>query len=112
MKNIVAMFLIAGAASCGAGEKFEDRWVYVSCDLTKPKHVQEVADIVRTAKSVDLNGMLFACGVERWHAWSADRKARLAEIRRICGEVGVEIIPIVWSVGYGGRCHARTRRSS
>ena len=102
MKYIVAMFLIAGAASCGAGEKFEDRWVYVSCDLTKPKHVQEVADIVRTAKSVDLNGMLFACGVERWHAWSADRKARLAEIRRICGEVGVEIIPIVWSVGYGG----------
>ena len=74
---------------------FEDRWVYVSRNLSKPEHVQEVADIVKTAKSVDLNGMLFACGVERWHTWPADRKARLAEIKRICDAAGVEIIPII-----------------
>ena len=57
MKNIVAMCLLAGAACCGAGEPFEDRWVYVSRNLTKPEHVKEVADIVKTAKSVDLNGI-------------------------------------------------------
>ena len=83
-------------------QPFEDRWVYVSRNLTKPEHVQEVADIVKTAKSVDLNGMLLACGVERWHTWSAEQKARLAEIKRICEAAGVEIIPIIWSVGYGG----------
>ena len=96
------MCLLAGAACCGAGEPFEDRWVYVSRNLTKPEHVKEVADIVKTAKSVDLNGMLFACGVERWNTWPADRKARLAEVKRICDEAGVEIIPIIWNVGYGG----------
>ena len=45
MKNIVAMCLLAGAACCVAGEPFEDRWVYVSRNLTKPEHVKEVADI-------------------------------------------------------------------
>ena len=89
------MCLLAGAACCVAGEPFEDRWVYVSRNLTKPEHVKEVADIVKTAKSVDLNGMLFACGVERWNTWPADRKARLAEVKRICDEAGVEIIPII-----------------
>ena len=102
MKNIVAMCLLAGAACCVAGEPFEDRWVYVSRNLTKPEHVKEVADIVKTAKSVDLNGMLFDCGVERWNTWPADRKSRLAEVKRICDAAGVEIIPIIWSVGYGG----------
>ena len=100
--NRIVLALLAGAAYCAAGAPFEDRWVYVSRNLTKPEHVQEVADIVKTAKSVDLNGMLFACGVERWHTWPADRKARLAEIKRVCDAAGVELIPIIWSVGYGG----------
>jgi len=102
MKNVVAVCLLAATAYCVAAEPFEDRWVYVSRTLTKPEHVQEVADIVKTAKTVDLNGMLLACGVERWHTWPADRKARLAEVKRICDEAGVEIVPIIWSVGYGG----------
>ena len=102
MKKAVAMCMLAGAAYCGAASRFEDRWVYVSRNLTRAEHVQEVADIVATAKSVDLNGMLFDCGVEGWNTWSADRKARLAEVKRICGAAGVEIIPILWSVGYGG----------
>ena len=74
----IALALLAAAAYGAAGQPFEDRWVYVARNLTKPEHVQEVADIVKTAKSVDLNGMLFAYGVERWHTWPADRKARLA----------------------------------
>ena len=104
MKNMQALLAVvaAGVAFCAAGGPFEDRWVYVSRNLSKPGHVQEVADIVKTAKSVDLNGMLFACGVEYWHKWPAERKARLVEIKRVCDAEGVEIIPIIWSVGYGG----------
>ena len=100
--KIKTLAAVAGLAFCAAGTQFEDRWVYVSRNLSKPGHVQEVAEIVKTAKSVDLNGMLFACGVERWHKWPAEKKARLAEIKRICDAAGVEIIPIIWSVGYGG----------
>ena len=102
MKRIIAMFLIAGAACCAIAGQFEDRWFYVSRNLTKQEHVSDIASIVKTAKAADLNGMLLACNVERWDKWPADRKARLAEVKRICDTAGIEIIPIVWSVGYGG----------
>ena len=77
-EQLILVFALTVAACCAADGSFEDRWVYVSRNLLKPEHVQEVADIVKTAKSVDLNGMLFACGVERWHTWPADRKATAA----------------------------------
>ena len=61
--GMISLMAAVGLASCAADAPFEDRWVYVSRNLSKPEHVQEVAEIVKTAKSVDLNGMLFACGV-------------------------------------------------
>ena len=103
-KQMILALALAGAVCCAAGAPFEDRWVYVARNLTKPEHVQEVADIVKTAKSVDMNGMLFACGVERWHTWPADRKARLAEIKRICD--AADTIPPTRP-----HCRARTCRS-
>ena len=101
-RRIAMASICASMVVCAFGAPFEDRWVYVSRNLTRPEHVREVAEIVRTAKSVDLNGMLLSCGVERWYMWPAERKARLAEVKRVCGEAGIEIIPIIWSVGYGG----------
>ena len=101
-KRVVAMFLLAAAACCHAAAQYEDRWFYVARNLTKQEHVQEISNVVETAKNADLNGMLFSCGVERWNTWPAARKARLAEVKRICDTAGIEIIPVVWSVGYGG----------
>ena len=49
MKNMQALLAVVAAcvAFCAAGGPFEDRWVYVSRNLSKPEHVQEVADIVK-----------------------------------------------------------------
>ena len=84
LKRVVAISLLAGAMCCHAAGQYEDRWFYVSRNLTKQEHVREIANIVKTAKAADLNGMLFACGVERWNNWPADRRARLTEVKRIC----------------------------
>ena len=65
MRTSILLATLAVVTLAAYGTPFEDRWVYVSRNLSKPEHVQEVADIVKTAKSVELNGMLFACGVER-----------------------------------------------
>ena len=102
LKRVVAISLLAGAMCCHAAGQYEDRWFYVSRSLTKQEHVREIANIVKTAKAADLNGMLFACGVERWNNWPADRRKRLVEVKHLCDAAGIEIIPIVWSVGYGG----------
>lgn len=100
MKNILFSLLFV---SCLAGAApLQDRWFYVARNLSKPEHVPEIADIVKTARSVDLNGMLFACGAEGVGGWDAARRARLAAVKKLCDEAGIEIIPIIWSVGYGG----------
>ena len=44
---------------------------------------------------------LFSCGVEGYDTWIPERKERLAKLKKTCDENGVEIIPIIWSIGYG-----------
>ena len=60
LKRVVAISLLACATCCHAAGQYEDRWFYVSRNLTKQEHVREIAGIVKTAKAADLNGMLLA----------------------------------------------------
>ena len=83
------------------GEQYEDRWFYVSRLLNNDQELADVQELVRTAGKVKLNGMLFACGVEGYATWIPERKVRLAKLKKTCDENGVEIIPIIWSIGYG-----------
>ncbi|MBM4047248.1 MAG: hypothetical protein FJ279_19260 [Planctomycetes bacterium] len=102
LATVVGMSLLAG--TLWAQEKpgtYPDRWVYVSRGLTKEEHVGEIREIVGTAKQHGLNGMLLAAGLEQVGRWKEDRLARLEKVKAICQENGVEIIPIIWSVGYG-----------
>ncbi|MBQ2337184.1 MAG: carbohydrate binding domain-containing protein, partial [Victivallales bacterium] len=82
-------------------EQYEDRWFYVSRLLNNDQELADVEELVRTAGKVKLNGMLFACGVEGYATWIPERKVRLAKLKKACDENGVEIIPIIWSIGYG-----------
>lgn len=75
MGRVFAVSLFVGAALSATAVQFEDRWFYVSRNLTKQEHVSDIADIVKTAKAADLNGMLLACNVERWDKWPADPTA-------------------------------------
>ncbi|MBQ7651145.1 MAG: hypothetical protein IJS15_09310, partial [Victivallales bacterium] len=83
------------------GGQYEDRWFYVSRNLNNDQELADVEELVKKAGKVNLNGMLFACGVEGYGDWSADKKARLAQLKKTCDANGVEIIPIIWSIGYG-----------
>ncbi len=101
MKTRRLMLFWLLAALTLVGGQYEDRWFYVSRNLMTDQDLADVEELVRTASKVNLNGMLFACGVEGYATWGPDRKARLAQLRRTCESNGVEIIPIIWSIGYG-----------
>jgi hypothetical protein len=95
---VVSLFAMLPA---GAQQRYADRWVYVSRNLTKPEHVDEVRAIAATAHEHGLNGMLLAGGLEGVGRWDATRLARLDAVKAACQENRIEIIPIIWSVGYG-----------
>ena len=99
-----AILLILVGTGVWAQEKparYADRWVYVSRNLSKPEHVEEVRAIVATAGKHGLNGMLWSGGLEGIGRWDAKRLARLEAVKDVCRQNKIEIIPIIWSVGYG-----------
>ncbi|MHB8897139.1 MAG: hypothetical protein ACYC6Y_00180 [Thermoguttaceae bacterium] len=78
------------------------RWVYVSHSLRRDTEVAEVQQIVRTASEHGLNGMVLSAGLDRLDRQSPEYLANLEKVQETCRESGVEIIPILFSAGYGG----------
>ncbi len=48
-----------------------------------------------------MNGVLLAAGLDNVHRKNADFLARLAEVKKICAAEKLEIIPQLFSIGYG-----------
>ena len=82
-----------------------DRWVYVSSRFEDDSQFESLSNVVTTASRGGLNGVLLACGVDNSMLWTDDRRARLARAKTLCDRLNIEIIPLVWSVGYGSPLH-------
>ncbi len=96
-------FALLTIAFCAGVVRAElpERWFYVARNLNSD---QEVADFQRLCAIAAQHGYTGVCwaspeGVARW---KADRLARLEQVKRICAEYRLEIIPLLFSVGYGG----------
>ena len=99
---IFGLLMLALASVNAEGAKnYPDNWVYVARNLTKDEHVDEIRQIAETSHKHGLNGMLFAAGLEGVERWDEKRIARLNKVKTICDEQKIEIIPLIWSVGYG-----------
>lgn len=79
----------------------QDRWFYASIGLRSDEEADELIQLIQEASDVKLNGMLWACGMEWCGNWSEERKLRFQRIKTAAEKAGIEIIPIIWSVGYG-----------
>jgi len=95
------LFLTLLGSVCQAKD-YPYRWVYVSRSLRSDSDVLDIESIVRTASEHGLNGMVLAAGLDRLDLQRPDYFARLEQVKQICSDCNIEIIPIVFSVGYGG----------
>ncbi len=96
-----AFTVICCSTGC-AQPRYPDRWVFVSRGLTEDEHVQDIRDIASTAAGHGLNGMLLSGGLDGLMRWDEERLGRLEEVKRICADAKIEIIPLGFSAGYGG----------
>jgi hypothetical protein len=100
-------FLSVGAAAAARpawAQKARDyrlRWVYVSRSLNKDSDVEDIRAIAQTASQHGLNGMLLAAGLDNSRRRTADFDARIGEVKKICSAHKLEIIPLMFSIGYG-----------
>ena len=106
--SALVLLLILSNSLC-RGKDYAYRWVYVSRSLRADGDVADIRNIARTASEHGLNGMVLAAGLDRLDRQPQDYFARLEKVKRICQQYKIEIIPIVFSVGYGGSVLAQDR---
>jgi len=78
------------------------RWVYVSRSLQRDSDLVDIKNIVKTASESGLNGMVLAAGLDRLDGRSTEYFERLKQVRQLCKQQDFDIVPIIFSVGYGG----------
>jgi hypothetical protein len=91
------------------GAEYPERWVFVSSSLRNDRDVGNVEKIVETAAQHGLNGMVLSAGLDRLDKQPPEFLERLRQVREFCREKGVEIVPNIFSAGYGGSVLAYNR---
>ncbi|NQT87993.1 hypothetical protein HQ560_14595 [bacterium] len=104
----VLLWVLASAALAG-GKAYPLRWVFVSRGLHKDQDVEDIRGIVRTAAKHGLNGMVLSGGLDRIALQPDHYFQRLEAVKALCREHKIEIIPIIFSAGYGGSVLAHDR---
>lgn len=92
------------AGEAGAGPTFEvgpERWVYCSKGVSNGADAAFVSNVIDRAAKGGANGLLYAGGLDSYCRWGSARKANFQAIRRHAESKGMEIVPLVWSPGYG-----------
>jgi hypothetical protein len=97
--NRLIVFLLFSAALTAA---YPYRWVFVIRNLGSDAEVAEIRDIARVASEHGLNGLVLSGGLDRLGKQSPAYMGRLKQVRAICDQYHLELIPQVFSVGYGG----------
>lgn len=88
-------------SNLSAIEQYPYRWVYVNENLPHESNVSRIQTIVRLASKHGFNGIVLASNLDNLEFMSSDYIRRLKEVKRICDENHLEIIPDIFSVGYG-----------
>ncbi len=87
----------------------QDRWVFLfGYSLTNEEHVVAMEDIVRRAGAAGYTGAVLG-GVDRMSKQEPPYFAHLARIKAACDAAGIELIPTLFSVGYGGTALSHDR---
>jgi hypothetical protein len=78
------------------------RWVFVIRNLQTDADVADIRQIARTASEHGLNGLVLSGGLDRLEKQPPSYIARLKQVKAICDQYHLELIPQIFSVGYGG----------
>lgn len=111
MRFFLAIALSALACCLDAAPaSFADRFVWVfGWNLRDDAGAAEVCRVIETGADSGLNGAVVSFGLDALCRGKEDFFARLEKVRQACERRGVEMIPAIFSVGYGSGFLAHDR---
>jgi hypothetical protein len=105
--------LIAGGVLAGSGGGVRPglalRYVFVQRNLSADRHIDDIRDVARRAARLGFNGIVLSGSFDRISLQGDAYLARLKEVKRICDEHGMELVPLMFSAGYAGSTLAHDR---
>ena len=110
--NIVPLLFALTAALCGnsLAAPYPERFIWLfGWGLGKDSDVAELSKVLETASRSGLNGAMLSSSLDSLCKQSPDYFRRLEELRKTSDRLGMEIIPAVFSVGYGGGVFSHNR---
>ncbi len=101
---LIACLLTAFAVRFpAAAEPYPDRFVWIfGWNLNGDSDVAEISRLIETAAQHGINGAVASFQLDTLCKQSPEYFRRLDEIKHVCESNRVELIPSVFSVGYGG----------
>lgn len=97
---VTAALLVLGAYQ---PFKFRDRFVWIfGWSLGHDEDVRQILSILEMAAKYNYNGAVLSAGLDVLCKRDEAYFRRLEEIKKTCGQLGLELIPAVFSIGYGG----------
>ena len=106
---LLAIVMAASTAPVCPAKDYPYHWVFVSRSLHRDSDVADIERIAETASAHGLNGMVLSAGFDRLDLQPDHYFERLEKVKRICTQNKIEIIPQVFSAGYGGSVLAHNR---
>ncbi len=96
------VFLCLLTVELHAAERFADRFVWIfGWNLEKDSDVTEISKVLETAGKNHFNAAVLSCGLDTLCKKSPAFFQRLDAVSHSCDENGLELIPSLFSVGYG-----------
>ena len=105
MKKGLIVLICLGmlATAWGAGGVYPDRFVWVfGWGLDQDSDVAAISNVLASASEHGLNGAVLSCGLDSLSRQSSDYFRRLEQIKQLCARDHLELIPALFSIGYGG----------
>src|SRR6266542_2375424 len=99
-RSFVPLWLLLAAGAANA-KVYPYRWVFVMRQLRSDSDVDRIREIARVAAAHGLNGMVLSAGLDRLEKQPPDYIERVKKVKAICDEFHLELIPQIFSAGYG-----------
>lgn len=108
--RILPLLITLAATAVAAAEPYADRFVWVfGWNLAKDSDTAEVTQLLETAGKSGMNGAVVSSGLDTLCKKREDYLRRLDAVKQACERNKLELIPAIFSVGYGGAALSHDR---
>ncbi|MBI4664000.1 MAG: hypothetical protein HY735_34820 [Verrucomicrobia bacterium] len=101
LSSLLSVLVVSGLSAKAA--PYPDRFVWVfGWGLRRDADVAEITKVLESAAKSGLNGAVLSASLDSLCKQPPEYFRRLREVQRVCDSLGLELIPSLFSVGYGG----------